>query len=127
MWQGDWTARAGYEAGVELREMIHARDPEAPTAVFAANDLMALGLIRALHEGGLSVPWDVSVVGFDDLRGSDCFGPGLTTVRQDFQTLGRQCIARLLAVLDGDLDGSGSIQPELVLRESTAAPRTVRP
>ena len=123
MIEGDWTPRGGYQAGMRVRELIHARDPEAPTAVFVANDLMALGLMRALHEGGLSVPRDVSVIGFDDIPGSDFFGPGLTTVRQDFQALGRQCIATLLAALNGDPDDLPPIQPELVVRESTAAPR----
>lgn len=120
---GDWSARSGYAAGIALRELIHARDPDAPTATFVANDLMALGVMRALHDGGLSVPRDVSVVGFDDIPGADYFGPGLTTVRQDFKALGRHCIATLLAALKGEPDQHSLIQPELVLRESTAAPR----
>ncbi|HWU22407.1 MAG TPA: LacI family DNA-binding transcriptional regulator [Nocardioides sp.] len=121
---GDWTPRGGYEAGMAVREMIRARDTDAPTAVFVANDLMALGLMRALHEGGLSVPGDVSVVGFDDIPGSDFFGPGLTTVRQDFQALGRQCIATLLGAMNGDPDQPSPIQPELVVRDSTGRPRS---
>jgi DNA-binding LacI/PurR family transcriptional regulator len=120
---GDWTARSGYHAGTIIREQIRAREADAPTAVFAANDLMALGLMQALIDGGLSVPHDVSVVGFDDIPGADYFGPGLTTVRQDFQALGRQCIATLLGMLRSDADQPTPIEPELVLRESTAAPR----
>jgi DNA-binding LacI/PurR family transcriptional regulator len=120
---GDWTAHSGYHAGTLIREQIHARDPEAPTAVFVANDLMALGLVKALSDGGLHVPHDVSVVGFDDMPGADYFGPGLTTVRQDFHALGRQCIDTLLAGIRGDDEQPAPLQPELVLRESTAAPR----
>ena len=60
------------------------------TAVFCANDHMALGLLRALSEGGRRVPEDVSVVGFDDIPESAYFLPPLTTVRQDFGELGRR-------------------------------------
>jgi Transcriptional regulators len=75
---GDWSARSGYEIGLQL-----ARRPEV-TAVFCANDHMALGLLRALGEQGRRVPEDVSVVGFDDIPEAAFFRPPLTTVRQDF-------------------------------------------
>ena len=120
--EGDWTPQSGYEAGMRIRELIRLGDAEAPTAVFAANDLMALGLMHALAEGDLSVPYDVSVVGFDDVPGADHFGPGLTTVRQDFQALGRRCIATLLAVIEGAPSASAAIRPELILRDSTTMP-----
>jgi DNA-binding LacI/PurR family transcriptional regulator len=77
MAEGDWTSRSGYQVSrVMLAE-------STPTAVFAANDQMALGLLRALHEAGLRVPQDVSVVGFDDVPESGYYTPPLTTVRQD--------------------------------------------
>jgi DNA-binding LacI/PurR family transcriptional regulator len=120
--EGDWTPQSGYEAGTRIRELIRLGDAEAPTAVFAANDLMALGLMHALAEGDLSVPYDVSVVGFDDVPGADHFGPGLTTVRQDFQALGQRCIATLLAAIEGAPHASTTIRPELVLRDSTTMP-----
>ncbi|HUZ21234.1 MAG TPA: LacI family DNA-binding transcriptional regulator [Acidimicrobiales bacterium] len=115
---GDWTARSGFDAGATL-----ARIPEA-TAVFAANDHMALGLLRALRERGRRVPEDVSVVGFDDIAESEFFTPPLTTVRQDFDEVGRRCLGFLLERLDS---GSRSVErvvipPELVVRQSTAAP-----
>ena len=75
---GGWAAAAGYEAGLRL-----ATDPEV-TAVFCANDELALGLIRAMHERGRRVPADVSVVGFDGLAVGEYSFPPLTTVRQDF-------------------------------------------
>ena len=90
---GDWSAGSGYERGRLL-----AADPEV-TAVVAGNDQIALGLLRALHEAGRSVPDDVAVVGFDDMPESAFFYPPLTTIRQDFAALGRECIDLLIARL----------------------------
>ncbi len=115
---GDWSARSGYEAGLVLGSV-----PEA-TAVFAANDNMALGLLRALNERGRSVPSEVSVVGFDDTAESAFFTPPLTSVHQDFAEMGRRSVELLLRQID---TGTRSVErvmlaPELVLRESTARP-----
>ena len=119
MVQGDWSSLSGYGSGLAM-----LRGPR-PTAVFAANDQMALGLLRALHEAGLRVPEDVSVVGFDDLPESGYFSPPLTTVRQDFQELGRRAMALLLRVLAGEQDASVPlVEPVLIIRSSTAAPAT---
>src|SRR5665647_2214380 len=96
MVEGDWTSRSGYQAS---RAML---SESRPTAVFAANDQMALGLLRALHEAGLRVPEDVSVVGFDDLPESGYFTPPLTTVRQDFGELGQRIMDLVLRVLAGE-------------------------
>ncbi|XCM78367.1 substrate-binding domain-containing protein [Kitasatospora sp. HUAS MG31] len=112
---GDWSARSGYEAGLRIAE-----DREV-TAVFCANDHMALGLLRALHEAGRSIPGDISVVGFDDIPEAAYFAPPLTTVRQDFGELGR----RALELLVEELAGVGHarshvlVSPETVLRRST--------
>lgn len=111
--QGDWTAASGYHAGQRLLEK------RLPTAVFASNDLMALGLIRSLHDAGVDVPRDVSVVGFDDIPGAAHFIPGLTTVRQDFEALGNQCIDILLKSMAGALNDSTPITPTLIVRESS--------
>jgi DNA-binding LacI/PurR family transcriptional regulator len=113
---GDWTAEFGYFAG---RELLRVRDF---TAIFAANDQMALGLMHAIRDGGLDVPRDISIVGFDDIPDSAHFWPPLTTVRQDFAELGRRCMALLLGGLEAGEEYSGSIQPNLVVRGSTAAP-----
>src|SRR6186713_2478198 len=93
--RGDWTPRSGYELGQRL---LHAPDL---TAVLVANDQMALGLLRSLHEAGRSVPRDLSVVGFDDIPEAAYFTPPLTTVRQDFGELGRRCLHVLLEQIDG--------------------------
>ncbi|WP_324278554.1 LacI family DNA-binding transcriptional regulator [Blastococcus brunescens] len=88
MLRGDWTPSSGYLAGKALAARI--RGGEDITAIFTANDQMALGLLAALHECGLRIPEDVSVVGFDDLPEAPYFTPPLTTVRQDFAELGRR-------------------------------------
>ncbi|MGW6912922.1 LacI family DNA-binding transcriptional regulator [Kitasatospora sp. NPDC054939] len=118
---GDWTAASGYEIGRRL-----ASRPDV-TAVFTANDQLALGLLRALNEAGRRVPDDVSVVGFDDIPEASYFFPPLTTVRQDFEEVGRQCVARLLQHIDPPEGASTpvtavTVQPELVVRASSAAP-----
>jgi DNA-binding LacI/PurR family transcriptional regulator len=115
---GDWSAESGFRVGLEL---VAAGDP--PTAVFAANDLMAIGLIRALVEAGIPVPGRVSVVGFDDIDATGFLLPPLTTVRQDLVTLGRLGIERLLARIAGAEPSDPVRQPpELVVRASTAPP-----
>ncbi|MCK9902680.1 LacI family DNA-binding transcriptional regulator [Frankia sp. Cpl3] len=115
---GDWTARAGFTAGCRL-----AREPDL-TAVFVANDQMALGVLRALREGGRRVPEDVSVVGFDDIPEAEYFSPPLTTIRQDFAEVGRQSLRSLLEQVEAGTTSRipAVISPELVLRRSTAPP-----
>lgn len=114
---GDWTADFGHHVG---RELLRYRDF---TAVFAANDQMALGLIHAFRDAGLDVPRDVSVVGFDDIPEAAHFWPPLTTVRQDFAEIGRRAVALLLGELRGELSPNhDQILPELIVRESTAPP-----
>jgi len=115
---GDWSASSGYETGHRLASM-----PEV-TAVFCANDQMALGLLRALAEHGRQVPADVSVVGFDDIPESAYFLPPLTTVRQDFGDLGRQALRLLLERISERQVSADRLPlpPELVVRASTAPP-----
>ena len=118
--RGDWTAESGYRHGLALGR----RDDV--TAIFAANDEMALGAMRALHELGRAVPGDVSIVGFDDMDGAASFWPPLTTVRQDFATVGRLSIRKLLdRVADPASPPDTTVVPtDLVIRASTAPPRT---
>lgn len=115
---GDWSASRGYEVGREL-----ARSGP-PTAIFAANDQLALGLLRAFNEAGLRVPHDVSVAGFDDITGADNFIPPLTTVRPGFDALGTRIIETLLGVLEGRPTGPAVLNPQLVIRDSTGVPRS---
>jgi DNA-binding LacI/PurR family transcriptional regulator len=119
---GDWSAESGYRAGSVLLSRIRSGEQDV-TAVFVANDQMSLGLIRAFHEGGLRVPEDVSIVGFDDTPEAGYYLPPLTTVKQDFGAIGRRCVATLIDRLNGrQTEPSEPIQPELVARSSTAPP-----
>jgi len=115
--EGDWTPASGHRLGLELA----ARDDV--TAIFCANDQMALGLVHALSDSGVRVPDDVSVVGFDDLPEAAHVVPPLTSVRQDFEALGRRTMAVVEALLAGDDVPDVLERPELVVRRSTAAPR----
>jgi DNA-binding LacI/PurR family transcriptional regulator len=132
--RGDWSAGSGYEIGHQLAGM------PGVTAVFSANDQMALGLLRAFAERGRSVPEQISVVGFDDIPEAAYFRPPLTTVRQDFGELGRRALHLLIDGIAGDSAGPAGaprgargseapgarpvlpIAPELIVRASAAPP-----
>jgi LacI family transcriptional regulator len=122
--RGDWGAASGYEAGRD----IAGRDDV--TAVFVANDQVAVGVLRALHEHGRTVPDDVSVVGFDDTPQAGFLPPlttvRLTTVRQDFGEMGRRSLQLLLEVIESNerLETRVTIPATLTTRASTASPRT---
>lgn len=115
---GDWTTDSGYRHGLTL-----AADASV-SAVFASNDQMALGALRALHERGRSVPDEVSVVGFDDMAESSAFWPPLTTVRQHFDRVGEYAVAALLHEIEShDRLADRMVGVELVPRASSAAYR----
>ncbi|MCQ9136532.1 LacI family DNA-binding transcriptional regulator [Streptomyces sp. IBSBF 2807] len=123
---GDWSAASGYRAGLELAE------DDDVTAVFAANDDMAIGLIRALLETGRRVPQDISVVGLDDIPVAAYVTPPLTTVRQPFDATAQDGLRRLVhAIENPDAEPMPVNDPpvSLVVRSSTAPPpnRTARP
>jgi DNA-binding LacI/PurR family transcriptional regulator len=87
---------------------------------------MALGLLRAFHERGLSVPYDVSVVGFDDIPDAAFFVPPLTTVHQDFAEVGHRCVQKVLQQIRAGgtgQPGTDLVPTRLVVRASTASPR----
>jgi DNA-binding LacI/PurR family transcriptional regulator len=113
---GDWSARAGHELGRRLVE----RDDV--TAVFVANDQMALGLLRSLHEAGRRIPADISVVGFDDIPEAAYFTPPLTTVRQNFNEMGRRSLLLLLEQIESGVrvPRRETVPPELIVRASSA-------
>jgi DNA-binding LacI/PurR family transcriptional regulator len=115
---GGWGVRSGYQAG---RRLVAER---AATAVFVANDQMALGVLRAFHEAEIDVPGQVSVVGFDDVPEAAYFTPPLTTIRQDFDEVGRRALQLLLEQMAGGPHGERHlvVEPRLVVRQSTAPP-----
>ncbi|MER7831997.1 LacI family DNA-binding transcriptional regulator [Streptomyces sp. NPDC095602] len=126
--RGDWSPLSGYQAGQQLAGRAlasHGRGPEL-TAVFVANDQMALGVLRAFREVGLRTPADVAVAGFDDIPEAEFFPPPLTTVRQDFGSLGRSSIGLLLNHIEGTATEAAhlTVAPELIVRTSTARRRT---
>ena len=115
--RGGWDAASGYRTGLELIQQ------HTVTAVFVANDQMAVGVLRAVQEAGLHIPGHLSVVGYDDQPEAEFFMPPLTTIKQDFEELGRRCMEAVLQQLDGD-GGAGDqiVNPRLVIRATTAAP-----
>jgi DNA-binding LacI/PurR family transcriptional regulator len=117
--EGDWSAASGYTAGLEL-----AADSTV-TAVFAANDDMAIGLVRALLDAGRRVPEDVSVVGYDDIPLAAYVSPRLTTVRQPFDAVAQDGLKLLVHAIenpDADPLPTSDPQVQLVVRASTAPP-----
>lgn len=122
--RGDWSPLSGYQAGQQLAGRVLASRGRGAglTAVFVANDQMALGVLRALREAGLRTPEDVAVAGFDDIPEAEFFPPPLTTIRQDFASLGRDSIGLLLDHIEGRTDESTHlvVAPELIVRASTA-------
>ncbi|CAG7612302.1 LacI family DNA-binding transcriptional regulator [Actinacidiphila bryophytorum] len=123
---GDWTPLSGYRAGQELAGRVAAsgarrRSPEV-TAVFVANDQMALGVLRAFREAGLSVPGQVAIAGFDDIPEAEFFAPPLTSVRQDFAAVGQASIRLLLSRIESSGmpdDERVVIEPRLIIRNSS--------
>lgn len=119
--RGDWSPQSGYELGGRLL------DRGGVTAVFVANDQMAMGVLRLMHERAIPVPGRLSVVGFDDLPEAGYLVPSLSTVHYDFYDLGRQTLARLLADMAPLATANESpdrivMQPSLVVRESSGPP-----
>ena len=113
--EGDWSAGSGYRMGQKLAAK------RTVTAVFVGNDQMALGLLRAFSEAGVRVPQDVSLVGFDDQPEAAYFTPPLTTVRQDFEELGRSCMDMMRTQIeDGAASSTIVVDPDLVVRASTS-------
>lgn len=115
--QGDWSAASGYQLGCQL-----VAYPKKPSAILVANDQMALGVLRALHESGIDVPNQISVIGYDDTDDSAYFYPPLTTIRQDFDLLGRKAAEFMINLLaKSSITPTQSVLPtELVVRQTTA-------
>ncbi|WJH33963.1 substrate-binding domain-containing protein [Paenibacillus sp. CC-CFT747] len=117
----EWTSETGYAA---MRKLLNGREV---SAVLASNDDTAFGALQAAQEGGLRVPEDLSIVGFDDISAAAWSFPSLTTVRQPFRQMGMLAAERLLAQLEGTQEESHvrrRIQPALVIRNSCGRPGT---
>ena len=117
--ESDYTSPGGYQAAVKLL----ASDP--PSAIFAGNDMIGIGVLRAAAERNIRVPKDLSVVGFDDIEMSRYVYPGLTTVGQSIMALGESAAQMLLRRITEPFQGAIEqrvVTPSIVLRESTAPP-----
>lgn len=119
----------GYEAAngeAAFAMLDQFADP--PTAIFVAADVVALGILRAAREAGLSVPKDLSIVGFDDIPNADVVGPPLSTVHQSYETFGVRGVQLLVGLLKGELSPETTeyVDVELVSRSSVAPPRLRR-
>jgi LacI family repressor for deo operon, udp, cdd, tsx, nupC, and nupG len=120
----DWIFPGDYtmEAGRAAAEHVLTLD-ERPTAIFAGNDEMAIGLIATLKRHGIECPRDISVMGFDDISVSQNYAPALTTMRQPREQIGRIAAETLINILEGNRTTSGPVRvvlrSELVVREST--------
>jgi DNA-binding LacI/PurR family transcriptional regulator len=119
VWEGNFTKESGTLRG---REILDA--PHPPTALLAANDLMALGVLKACRERGVRVPGELSLVGYDNAVAGEYTDPGLTTVAQNAVSMGAQAVEFLFASLDGGMPARMTrIDPHLVLRESSGPHR----
>lgn len=120
--RGDWSAASGYRIGQQLAKVPR----EELTALFCANDQMALGVMRAFHEQGIRIPQDVSIVGFDDIDEAEYVWPPLTTIRQRFEDLGALCVQTLLEQIEvggrSTAERLRIVPVDLVVRDSSAAP-----
>ena len=121
---GDFTAESGGRAASQLLAL-----PKRPSAIFCSNDEMAMGLISVLHARGISVPDDLSVVGFDDIVFAKTYIPALTTIHQPRLAIGERAMSILLSLLDGSAAREqcpALLEASLVVRASTAAPSASR-
>jgi DNA-binding LacI/PurR family transcriptional regulator len=115
--QADWSAASGHRVGQVLARMNDV------TAIFAANDHLALGIMLALHERGVRVPGDISVVGFDDVPESAFYIPPLTTIRPDFDAAAAAALDLLLAQIEaGQRHGERRIIPPLLISRRSVGP-----
>jgi LacI family transcriptional regulator len=119
--RGNFTTESGHAATLALLDL-----EEPPTAIFAFNDEMAIGTLQAARERGLRLPEDLSIVGFDDLEHAAIVSPALTTVRQPLAEMGRMAVSLLIRLLDNQRLEALNVElaTRLVVRESTAPPRT---
>jgi DNA-binding LacI/PurR family transcriptional regulator len=120
--------RNSYEGGYEAtRRILSLALPVRPTAIFAADDRLAVGAIAAATDMGLRIPADISIVGFDDMESAAYCRPALTTVRQPMEAIGRKAFELLLGMIENEPDTQDGahyeLAPELVVRASTAPVR----
>jgi LacI family repressor for deo operon, udp, cdd, tsx, nupC, and nupG len=116
--RGDYSPDSGYVCAHQLLAL-----DEPPTAIFAASDPMAIGVLRAANERDIKIPQQLSLVGFDDIRFAEFMTPGLCTIHQPRELIGSTAMAQMLKLLDGETPEQDKVLThQLVIRESTAQP-----
>jgi len=120
IYEGNFFQPDGFTGASTLLDL-----PEPPTAIFASNDVMAMGVMDAVRNKGLRIPDDVSVIGFDDIPQASLIRPALTTIRQPLEKMGRVATQMLLELLSQAPKKTGRIElpTELIVRDSCQAPR----
>ena len=121
---GDWSVDSGYRATQELLALDNGSGPsgQRPSAIFAANDIMALGAMYAIQEAGLDIPRDIAIVGYDDRDFAAWIRPALTTVRMPSFEMGEAAARLLLQQIAGeDLEDATQVPGKLIIRESCGA------
>ncbi|WP_404900595.1 LacI family DNA-binding transcriptional regulator [Priestia filamentosa] len=113
--QGNYDMQSGYEAMCKLLDL-----PNRPTAVFCSNDDMAIGALKAVFERNLSVPHDISVIGFDDIESAKYTNPSLTTVKRPIEKISMEGVEAILSLINGkeNLQKKTFINTELIRRKS---------
>ncbi|HMD82012.1 MAG TPA: substrate-binding domain-containing protein, partial [Anaerolineales bacterium] len=119
--EGDWSAASGAAAVVELMKTYPEMD-----AIFVANDQMAIGAMQIIKERGLQIPGDIAMIGYDNIAESAFSSPPLTTIAQDFESMGAKTIELLVDVINAQRDGNdlSALQPirlpaDLIVRKSS--------
>ncbi|HAM13727.1 MAG TPA: transcriptional regulator [Microbacterium sp.] len=115
-WRGDWSARSGYAAAAEIAAAVRAGEV---TAILAANDQMALGLMAGLDAAAIRVPDDLVVVGFDDNPDAAFYAPALTSVRVDVLGDARRCVAAVVGAPSSADAAVGASAPQIIVRASS--------
>lgn len=115
IFEGDFSIRSGYETGKKIINLSNR-----PTAIFAASDSIALGLIKAFKENNIKIPEDISVIGFDNINLANSSNPSLTTIGQKTNEIGKMAVNYILKKINKEkINNSIYIEPELIIRQST--------
>lgn len=120
VYEGNFLQPDGYDGAMALLDL-----PQPPTAIFASNDVMAMGVMDAVRNKGLRIPDDFSIIGFDDIPQSGLVRPGLTTVNQPLEKMGRVAAQMLLDLLEHPEKEADRIElpTQLIMRDSCSSPR----
>nr|WP_275670911.1 substrate-binding domain-containing protein [Bacillus mesophilum] len=117
--ESQYTVESGYVSMQKLLEL-----PTPPTAIFASNIMTCLGAMKAIHDHGLIIPRDISLIGFHDVFFTSTLQPSLTTVKMPLYNMGRESVKKLIATINGEENENGLTisGASIVIRDSTSPP-----